>query len=70
MAIDPTNQAVLYSGGLDSGGVQSTNAGVSWFTSNNGLTYRAVQALAISRSNPSVLYAAQIKMAAQTAACM
>ena len=57
MVVDPANQATLYSAGLDSGVYKSTNSGVSWFAANNGLTYRAVQALAISMSNPGVLYA-------------
>ena len=57
MVVDPVNQATLYSAGLDSGVYKSTNAGLSWFAANNGLTYRAVQALAISRSSPGVLYA-------------
>jgi photosystem II stability/assembly factor-like uncharacterized protein len=57
MVIDPTNQSILYSAGLDSGVYKSTNAGATWFAANNGLTYRAIQALAISPSNPNVLYA-------------
>ncbi|MBM2840731.1 MAG: hypothetical protein HW412_1259, partial [Bacteroidetes bacterium] len=57
MAINPSNPAIIYSAGLDSGVYKTTNAGVSWFAVNTGLTYRNVQALAISRSNPNVLYA-------------
>lgn len=57
LVVDPANQSVLYSAGPDSGIYKTTNAGASWFASNNGLTYRAIQALAISPSDPNVLYA-------------
>ncbi|MEK9138589.1 MAG: hypothetical protein AAB393_15810, partial [Bacteroidota bacterium] len=57
MAINPATPAIIYSAGLDSGVYKTTNAGVSWFAVNTGLTYVKVQALAICRSNPNVLYA-------------
>ena len=57
MVVNPLVQTTLYSAGLDSGVYKSTDAGATWFAANNGLTYRAVQALAVSQSNPSVVYA-------------
>ncbi len=55
--VHPTNQNILYAATLDSGVFKTTNRGTSWFSVNTGLPYRAVQSLAISRSNPNVLYA-------------
>ncbi len=57
MVVDPSNSSIMYTAGLDSGVFKSTNGGTSWFTVNTGLTYKSVQALAISNSNPQVLYA-------------
>jgi photosystem II stability/assembly factor-like uncharacterized protein len=42
---------------LDLGVFKSTNGGTSWTASNTGMTYTAVQALAIAPSNGQVLYA-------------
>ena len=47
----------MYVAGLDSGVLKSTNGGTSWVASNTGLTYKSVQSLSISLSNPQVLYA-------------
>ena len=57
MVIDPQNDNIIYAGGLDSGIYKTTNAGLTWFSVNNGLTYKKVQALAISSSNPQILFA-------------
>lgn len=55
--INPANQQIMYCGSLDSGVFKSTNGGANWFTVNSGLTYKAVQSLAIAPSNPNVIYA-------------
>ena len=57
MVIDPQNDNIIYAGGLDSGIYKTTNAGLTWFAVNNGLTYNKVQALTISYSNPQILFA-------------
>jgi photosystem II stability/assembly factor-like uncharacterized protein len=57
IVVNPTNQNIMYHGGLDSGIFKSTNAGVNWSPANTGLLYLKVQCLAISSSNPNVLYA-------------
>jgi hypothetical protein len=57
IAVTPSSQNVIYEAGLDSGIYKSTNAGLNWSQVNTGLTYIKVQALAISPSNPSVIYA-------------
>jgi photosystem II stability/assembly factor-like uncharacterized protein len=57
MVIDPVNQNNMYIGGIDSGIYKTTNSGTNWFPVNNGLTYIKVNCLAISKSNPSILYA-------------
>ncbi|MCI0473648.1 MAG: hypothetical protein L0Y76_08715, partial [Ignavibacteria bacterium] len=55
--VNPVNQNIMYIGGLDSGIYKTTNAGLTWAPANTGLTYLKVQCLAISKSNPNVLYA-------------
>jgi len=47
----------MYFGSLDSGIYKTTNSGLNWAPVNNGLTYIKVQCLAISSSNPNVVYA-------------
>ncbi|MCU0371822.1 MAG: T9SS type A sorting domain-containing protein [Ignavibacteria bacterium] len=57
IVINPVNQNIMYTGSLDSGVYKTTNGGLNWTPVNNGLTYVKVQCLAISSSNPNVLYA-------------
>lgn len=57
LAINPQSQDIMYFGSLDSGVYKSTNGGVSWFPSNNGMTYYKVQCLAISPSSPNTIFA-------------
>ena len=57
MEIDQTNQNIMYAGGLDQGVNKTTNAGLNWTQVNNGLLNIQVQAIAISKNNPLVLYA-------------
>jgi len=54
--VNPSPQTTVYAGSLDSGVVKSTDAGLTWFTSNTGLTYNHIQSLAICTSNPNVIY--------------
>jgi len=64
MVIDPINQNNMYIGGIDSGIYKTTNSGTNWFPVNNGLTYTKVNCLAISKSNPSIVYAGTDSMGA------
>ncbi len=57
LAINPSNQQVMYCGSLDSGIVKSTNGGLNWFSSRTGMTYFHVQSLAVAPSNPNIIYA-------------
>ena len=57
MVINPQNDNIIYAGSLDSGVYKTTNAGLNWFSVNNGLSYRGVLTLAISPSNPQILFA-------------
>ncbi len=56
-AINPQNQNIMYLGSLDSGVYKTTNGGLTWARAISGMTYYKVQCLAISPSNPDVLYA-------------
>lgn len=55
VAIDPSNPSTIYSNG--NGILKSTDAGVTWNTSNSGLTNLAVTSLALDPTAPSTLYA-------------
>jgi photosystem II stability/assembly factor-like uncharacterized protein len=57
ISVNPVNQNIMYIGGLDSGIYKTTNSGLNWFAVNNGLTYIKVQCLAVSSSNPNIIYA-------------
>jgi hypothetical protein len=54
--IHPTNNAIIYVASNVSGIWKSTNYGLNFTNMNNGLLNLTVQTLAISKSNPSVLY--------------
>ncbi len=57
LAIDPTNNAVVYAGTLGGSGVyKSTDGGATWTGLNAG--FSASPAIAVDPQNPSVLYAA------------
>lgn len=62
MVIDPVNQNNMYIGGMDSGIYKTSNSGTNWFPANTGLTYTKIQCMAISKSNPNVLYVATDSM--------
>jgi hypothetical protein len=57
IVIDPTNRQAIYAADYSSGVYLSTDGGMNWETINDGLSTRAVSALAIS-GNGKVLYAA------------
>jgi photosystem II stability/assembly factor-like uncharacterized protein len=57
IVIDPANPKTIYAADFSSGIYMSTDGGMNWQMINDGLSTRAVSALAISRSG-KVLYAA------------
>ena len=57
IAVDPANSQIVYAADLRSGVYRSDDGGKLWIQINNGLTVRAVQAMALS-SDSSTLYAA------------
>ena len=57
IVIDPSNTDVMYTGSSTLGVYKTTNAGSTWNPVNTGLLNPAVISLAISASNPQVLYA-------------
>ncbi len=57
MVIDETNPSTMYAGGLDQGVWKTTNSGANWTQINNGLLNTQLQAIAICKNNPQVLYA-------------
>lgn len=57
IVIDPSNSNIMYTGSSTLGINKSTDKGVTWTPSNTGLSNTAILSLAISASNPQVLYA-------------
>jgi photosystem II stability/assembly factor-like uncharacterized protein len=57
IVVDPSNTDVMYTGSATSGIYKTIDGGVTWNTANTGLLNIAVLSLAISASNPQVLYA-------------
>ena len=57
MVIDPSNSDIIYTGSSTLGVYKTTDAGITWNSVNTGLLNLAVISLAISASNPQVLYA-------------
>ncbi len=57
MAIDPSNSDIMYTGSSTLGVYKTTDAGATWNAANTGLLNTAVLSLAISASNPQVIYA-------------
>lgn len=58
VAPDPYWGGYVYGGTLDSGVMKSSNNGLSWNPSNNGLSARQVTSIAISNNAPYTIYAA------------
>jgi hypothetical protein len=56
IVINPVDPDIIYAGSNTTGIWKTTNAGMNWSQTNSGLTNTTVQALAISASNPEVLY--------------
>lgn len=56
IVINPTNQQIMYAASFSSGIWKSTNGGLNWAQSNGSMTNLTMQAIAISKSNPNVLY--------------
>jgi len=54
--INPLVQNTMYAGSNTTGIWKSTNGGLNWAQSNSGLTNLTVQAIAVSSSNPQVIY--------------
>ena len=60
IAINPTNQNIIFAGTNGAGVYMSTDGGATWSQVNTGLTDLAVQVLTISQSSPTTLYAGGI----------
>jgi len=56
VAINPVSQSTIYAGSNTTGIWKSTNMGLNWTQMNSGLTNLTVQTMAISNSNPNILY--------------
>ncbi len=57
IVIDPSNPNVMYTGSSTLGVYKTTDGGVTWTAVNTGLSNIAVISMAISTSNPQVVYA-------------
>jgi hypothetical protein len=69
IAINQTNQNIIYIAGLDSGVYKTTTGGLDWAQINNGLTYFHIQCFAISKSNPNILFAGTDTLASSYSTC-
>src|SRR6187200_3667710 len=56
IAINPAALSTMYAGSNTTGIWKTTNSGVNWTQMNTGLTNLTVQTIAISNSNPNILY--------------
>jgi hypothetical protein len=56
IAINPSNQQIIYAASNTSGIWKTTNGGLNWVQSNGSITNLTMQCVAISASNPNVLY--------------
>lgn len=56
VAVNPLSQSTMYAGSNTTGIWKSTNSGMNWIQANNGLTNLTIQAIAVSRSNPQIVY--------------
>ena len=57
MVIDPGSQNTMYACGLDQGVNKTTDGGLTWAPINSGILNIQVQAIAICKNSPQVLYA-------------
>jgi photosystem II stability/assembly factor-like uncharacterized protein len=56
IAIHPTNQQIMYAASNTTGIWKTTNGGLNWTQSNGSMTNLTMQAIEISKSNPSIIY--------------
>lgn len=57
LAVDPSNTNILYSGSVSGGVFKSTNAGASWFPTNDFSTNLAITSIVIDPTNSNIVYA-------------
>jgi photosystem II stability/assembly factor-like uncharacterized protein len=57
IAADPVNANILYAGSVSGGVFKSTNAGTSWFPTDDFAANLSISSIVIDPSNPAVLYA-------------
>ncbi len=57
LAIDPGNANIMYAGSVSGGVFKTTNAGTSWFATNDFAANLAIGKLAIDPTNSSIIYA-------------
>ena len=57
LAIDPSNNQIIYLGTNGYGLFKTTNGGMSWTSANNGLTQVNVYSIAIDSNNSNIIYA-------------
>lgn len=57
IAVNQSNQQIMYAGSNTTGIWKTTNGGLNWSQSVSGLNNLTVQAISISRSDPNVLFA-------------
>src|SRR5438876_3318779 len=56
IAINPTNQLIMYAASNTQGMWKTTNGGLNWTQINTGITNLTLNCVSISRSNPNALY--------------
>src|SRR3989304_2812406 len=56
IVIHPTNQQIMYAASNTTGIWKSTNGGLNWSQSNSGISNLVLNMVAVSTSNPSVVY--------------
>jgi photosystem II stability/assembly factor-like uncharacterized protein len=61
LVIDPNNPNIVYVGTWGAGVFKSTDGGLSWQSSINGMGYRFIESLEVAPNNPAVLYAGTSK---------
>lgn len=54
--IDPINPDIIYVGDVYNGILKSTDGGITWNYSNNGLTYSLMETITLNPTDPNILY--------------
>jgi photosystem II stability/assembly factor-like uncharacterized protein len=57
LAVDPGNANIVYAGSVSGGVFKSTNAGTSWFPTNDFADNLSISSIAIDPTNTSIIYA-------------